>query len=75
MAFDNTNTGLLAKNEDRKSDKHPEYRGSINVGGTEYWLSAWVKEGKSGKLEGKKFFSLAVSPKETQAKPDEDIPF
>jgi hypothetical protein len=58
--FDNTNTGTLFKNDTTgKSDKFPPYGGSINVDGTEYWVSAWVKDGKKGK-----FFSLAIKPKE-----------
>ena len=61
--FDNTNTGTLFKNDlEGKSDKFPPYGGSINVDGTEYWVSAWVKDGKKGK-----FFSLAIKPKEEQA--------
>lgn len=79
--FDNSNRGSLFKNNDRKSDKHPEYSGSINVGGVEYWLSGWVKQSKNGN----QFFSLAVKPKEAreeQAAPtkriedlDSEIPF
>lgn len=61
--YDNTNTGTLFKNDtEGKSDKFPPYGGSINVDGTEYWVSAWVKDGKKGK-----FFSLAIKPKEEQA--------
>lgn len=62
--YDNTNRGVLFKNDRRESDKHPEYNGSINVDGVDYWLSAWVKDGKKGK-----FFSLAIKPKQApQAK-------
>jgi hypothetical protein len=44
------------------------FKGSINVDGVEYWLSAWVREGKEGgKMAGRKFFSLSVSPKEQAA--------
>jgi len=65
MAYDNTNSGMLARNERRMNDRQPEYSGSINVDGVEYWISAWVKEGKpGGKMEGKKFFSLALTPKD-----------
>lgn len=65
--YDNTNTGVLAKNTKREKDTHPEYSGFINVNGQEFWLSAWVKEGKPGsKLAGQKFFSLAVRPKDEQ---------
>lgn len=60
------NTGVLFKNEKRKTENHPGYTGHINVNGQEYWLSAWVKEGKSGK-----YFGLALSPKEQQEKPSE----
>jgi len=64
MSYDNTNTGILARNERKEKDTHPDLQGSINVDGKEYWLSAWSKRGKSGKLEGKPFFSLSVKPKE-----------
>jgi len=59
--YDNTNRGALFKNDRKESDRHPDYRGNINVDGTEYWLSAWIKEGRSGK-----FMSLSVQPKEGQ---------
>ena len=62
--YDNRNSGILSKNDRREKDTHPEYRGSINVDGKDYWLSAWVKERKDG---SGKFFSLSVQPKEAQA--------
>lgn len=62
--YDNTNRGLLAKNDRKQSEQHPEYTGSININGVEYWLSAWVKVGKSGRLEGQKYFSLSVKAKD-----------
>ena len=62
--YDNTNTGILSRNERKEKDTHPDLQGSINVDGKEYWLSAWSKRGKSGKLEGKPFFSLSIKPKE-----------
>ena len=60
MAYDNTNTGLLSRNDRKEKDTHPDYKGQINVDGVEYWLSGWVKERKDGTG---KFFSLSVSPK------------
>ena len=63
--YDNTNSGMMARNENRKTDKHPEFSGSINVEGTDYWLSAWVNEGRpGGKIEGKKYFSIKINRKE-----------
>lgn len=58
--YDNTNSGALFKNDNKESEKHPDYRGSINVDGTEFWLSAWLKTSK----QGTKFMSLSVSPKD-----------
>lgn len=60
--FDNTNRGVLFRNDKASTDKHPTHTGSINIEGVDYWLSAWVKEGQKGK-----FFSLSVQPKEKQA--------
>jgi len=60
--YDNTNRGALFKNTRREKDTHPEYNGSINVDGHDYWISAWVKDGKSGK-----FFSLSVKRKDGTA--------
>jgi hypothetical protein len=65
--YDNTNSGILARNKRREKDTHPEYTGSINVEGVEYWMSAWVKEGRDGsKLEGQKYFSIAITKKDSQ---------
>jgi len=53
------NSGGLFKNDKIENERSPNYKGNITVDGKDYWLSAWVKEGKSGK-----FMGLAVSPKE-----------
>lgn len=67
MQYDNTNTGMLRKNQKKEKDNHPDYRGKINVDGVEYWLSAWIKVGREGtKLAGEKYMSLSVQPIEEQ---------
>jgi len=84
MEYDNTNRGALFSNKDRASDNHPNAKGTINVGGVEYWISAWTKTSKAGE----KFQSLSVTPKEPQQAPvaqsapqpahmdfDNDVPF
>ena len=55
----------LRKNTDRKHDKSPEYRGSINVEGREYWLAAWINEND----DGSKYFSGKVTAKDAAQAP------
>ena len=59
MEYDNNNRGSLFKNDRKETDKHPNYKGSLNVAGTDYWISAWIKKSK----EGSTFMSLSVEEK------------
>lgn len=85
MEYDNTNRGILSRNERKEKDSHPDMKGTINIDGVDYWLSGWTKTKKDG---SGKFLSLSVEPKEQKApaKPaakrpskveemDDDIPF
>ena len=60
--YDNTNRGALFKNDKRNhdDDSAPHYKGSVNIDGTEFWLSAWIKTSKAGD----KYMSLSVRPKD-----------
>lgn len=62
MNYDNTNRGVLFKVDEKRSDKGPDYSGSLNVGGEEYFLDAWIKTAQSGR----KFMSVSVKLKEKQ---------
>lgn len=59
--YDNTNTGIVSKNDRKEQDTHPDIRGSINVEGVEYWLDGWRKERKDGSGS---FYSLRVKRKD-----------
>lgn len=67
--------GSLFKNDRKTSDKGPDYKGQLKLGGVEYWVAAWIKTGANGK-----WMSLSVVPKEgtVVAKPrkqqDDDLP-
>lgn len=81
--YDNTNKGVLFKNRKKKTDKHPDYQGQLDVDGEEFWLSAWLAKSKDGET----YMRLNVKPKEdrqeqtapVQTPPSEefndDIPF
>lgn len=76
--YDNNNTGALFRNETKEEPNHPDYRGSAEVGGEQFWLAAWLKTSK----KGQKFMSLSFKPKEERrAEPvihpntDVDLPF
>lgn len=87
--YDNTNKASLWKNDRKTEDKHPDYKGSVNVEGVEYWMSGWINTaGPNSKRAGEKYISLRLEMKEgQQAKPapqpqqaqpdplDDDIPF
>jgi hypothetical protein len=64
MTYDNTNRGAIWKNDDKREDNHPDFKGSMNVNGVDYWVSAWKrKEGAAAKAPA---LSFSVKPKEDQ---------
>ena len=63
--YDNELKGSLFKNDRKTEDKHPEYKGSAQIKGEEFWVSAWVKTSR----DGTKYMSLAFTPKEAKNVP------
>ena len=41
---DNTNRGAIWPNQKKETDNHPDFTGSVNVAGVEYWVSAWKRK-------------------------------
>tara|TARA_R100001463_G_scaffold7889_2_gene24805 strand:+ start:718 stop:966 length:249 start_codon:yes stop_codon:yes gene_type:complete len=50
------NNGSMFPNDKGDNKKRPDYKGSINIDGTLYNISAWKNEAKSGK----KYLGLVV---------------
>ncbi len=73
--YDNTNRGSIWPNKDKTTDKHPDFTGSLNVDGVEYWISAWKrKDGASAKAPSLSFSIKAKDDKPPARKPGEKRP-
>lgn len=57
MDYDNTNSGVLFKNDKEGNENRPDYKGKINVNGVDMDLAAWIKTSSAGN----KYMSLKAS--------------
>lgn len=79
--YDNNLTGVLFKNDKGDNEKRPDYKGSAEIEGVQYWVSAWIKEGAKGKFMSMKYErkeqQAQATPAQQQAVPsyDKDVPF
>ena len=76
MEYDNTNRGVLFRNESATPEnKQPYMTGKLNVEGKDLQIAGWMQESKSGK----KFISLKVQEPQEVASNDSvsttDVPF
>ena len=51
------NTGAIFKNDNKKADNHPDYKGKVNVNGKEMEIALWMKTS----AKGVKFMSVSFS--------------
>ena len=51
------NTGAIFKNDNKKAENHPDYKGKVNVNGKEMEVALWMKTS----AKGVKFFSVSFS--------------
>lgn len=56
-------SGSLFKNENKASDRHPDYSGTATIDGVEMFMDAWIKTADTGR----KWMSFAFKPKNQQA--------
>lgn len=60
--YDNNLTGVLFKNDKDGNEKRPDYKGSAEIEGVQYWVSAWIRDTAKGKC-----LSMKYEAKENQA--------
>jgi uncharacterized protein (DUF736 family) len=66
--YDETNKGVLFREEERKSDRSPTHTGRVTVLDDStgelktFRVAGWTKESRSGK----KFLSLALTPQDSE---------
>ncbi len=58
----NDNRGAIWKNDNKQSENHPDFSGSINIDGKDYWLSGWRK--KADASDRAPLVSFSVRPKD-----------
>jgi hypothetical protein len=64
--YDNTNRGSIWKNDKKETENHPDFTGSLNVNGQEFWVSAWKR--KPDASEKAPALSFSIKPKEDSVK-------
>jgi len=62
MSMYKDDRGVLFVNTKKNKDTQPDYTGGGKVGGTEYRISGWIRDGKAGR-----YLSLAFSLKDQPA--------
>lgn len=71
MNYGNTNQGQIWPNERKQKDTQPDFKGSLNVKGEEFWISAWKQKG--GRDSEALSLSFSVQPKDqTRKEPAKD---
>ena len=67
MPTNKNNSGALFK-EEKKSEKHPDYKGDCLVNGQKMYISAWINTAESGK----KYMGLSFTAPSTDANYSKD---
>ena len=62
MASDDNLRGVLFREQNKKSEKSPDFTGHLTIEGVRYRLAGWTREGR----DGKKFLSIAATAPEEQ---------
>ncbi len=68
--YDNNMTGVLFVNDKKGNDRAPDWRGSAEIEGKEYWVSGWAKAREQGDLISLRY-ELKDATKAKAGKPQE----
>lgn len=81
MEYDNTNSGAVWLNTEKLSERHPDYKGKLNVNGEDYWLSGWKQNSSTNpraplvRFKIEKKGAPHKTKEESQPPIDYDLPF
>ena len=71
MNYANTNRGQIWPNDRKEKGTQPDFKGSLNIKGEEFWISAWKQKGSVDSKAPS--ISFSVQPKkEAMRKPAKD---
>jgi uncharacterized protein (DUF736 family) len=59
------NTGAIFKNDNKKAENHPDYKGKVNVNGKDMEIALWMKTS----AKGVKFLSASFSEPFVKSEP------
>ena len=66
--YDNTNRGQIWPNDKKLTDKHPDFTGSLDVSGVEYWISAWKRKPDANPKAPSLSFSIQLKEPKQEVK-------
>ncbi len=64
MSYGYTNQGQIWPNHQKENETQPDFKGSLNVKGEEFWISAWKQKGSANPKS--MTLSFSVQPKNEQ---------
>jgi uncharacterized protein (DUF736 family) len=72
------NSGAIFKNDNKKAENHPDYKGKVNVNGKEMEVALWMKTSAKGVNYFSASFSepfVKVEQENKQLDAKDDLPF
>lgn len=70
MEYDNTDKGVAFRNDYKKSEKQPDFKGKGNFKGVDFEVAIWERFGKNGQFFSFSFQEPYVRPDGGQPQPE-----